>query len=101
MRRTTTMADALSMALTDLLRKHGVDGDLDFLRERVRLMTQRLMELEVEEQLGAGRYERTVDRTGQRNGYRERQWDTRVGSIALSVPRIRHGGYLPTLLEPR
>src|SRR5690348_14468477 len=95
------MADEVSMALTDLLRKHGVDGDVDFLRASVRLMTQRLMELEVEEQLGAGRYERTPERTGQRNGYRDRQWDTRVGSITLSVPRIRNGSYLPTLLEPR
>jgi putative transposase len=94
------VADDLSMALAELLRKHGV-GDGDFLRESVRLLSERLMELEVEAQLGAGRYERSVERTGQRNGYRERQWDTRVGTINLSVPRVRDGSYFPSLLEPR
>lgn len=95
------MTDDLSMALTDLLRKAGVDGDSDFLRESVRLMAERVMELELADQLGAARYERTADRTGQRNGYRERQWDTRVGSIPLRIPRVRDGSYFPTLLEPR
>jgi len=95
------MADDLSMALTELLRKAGLDSDLDFLRESVRLMTERLMELEVEAQLGAARHERTPERTGQRNGYRERQWDTRVGSIPLRIPRVRDGSYFPSLLEPR
>jgi putative transposase len=94
------MADDLSMALAELLRKHGVE-DGDFPRERVRLMSQRLLELEVEAQRGAGRYERSVERTGQRNGYRERQWDTRVGTINLRVPRVREGRYFPSLLEPR
>jgi putative transposase len=94
------MADELSMALAALLRKHGVE-DGDFLREGVRLMSEHLMELEVEAQLGAGRYERSPERTGQRNGYRERQWDTRVGTINLSVPRVRDGSYFPSLLEPR
>ncbi|MHB8578213.1 MAG: IS256 family transposase, partial [Dehalococcoidia bacterium] len=51
--------------------------------------------------LGAGRYERTAERTGQRNGYRERQWATRVGTINLSVPRVRDSSYFPALLEPR
>jgi putative transposase len=64
-------------------------------------MSERLMELAVDQQLGAGRYERTGERTGQRNGYRERQWDTRVGSIPLRVPRVRDGSYFPSLLEPR
>ncbi len=95
------MADELSMALTDLLSKYGVDDEVDFLRESVRLMTERLMELEVTAQLGAGRYERTSERTGQRNGSRERQWDTRVGTINLQVPRVRDGSYFPRLLEPR
>jgi transposase-like protein len=59
------------------------------------------MELEVEEHVGAGRHERTAGRTGQRNGYRDRNWDTRVGTVELSVPRTRDGGYFPSLLEPR
>jgi transposase-like protein len=84
-----------------LLRKVELEDDVDFLREGVRVMSQALMELEVSQQLGAERHERTTSRTGQRNGYRERQWDTRVGSIDLQVPRIRDGGFIPSLLEPR
>jgi putative transposase len=93
------MADAWSMALTALLDKAG--GDADFLREGVRVLSQALMELELRQQLGAERHERTPSRTGQRNGYRERAWDTRVGSIELRVPRVRDGGFVPSLLEPR
>jgi transposase-like protein len=95
------MAEDVRMALEGLLRKVEVGEDVDFLREGVRVMAQALMELEVSQQLGAERHERTPSRTGQRNGYRERQWDTRVGSIDLSVPRIRDGGFIPSLLEPR
>ncbi|MBV9543069.1 MAG: IS256 family transposase, partial [Chloroflexi bacterium] len=51
--------------------------------------------------LGAERYERATARSGERNGYRDRSWDTRVGSIELRVPRVRDGGYYPALLEPR
>ena len=94
------MADEASMALVDLIRKAG-NGDVDFLREGVRLLAETLMAAEVEAQLGAAPYARTADRSGQRNGYRERQWDTRVGSIQLQVPRVRDGSYVPSLLEPR
>jgi len=55
------MADEASMAVLELLRKHGCEADVDVLREGMRLLSQRLMELEVSEQLGAGRYERTPD----------------------------------------
>ncbi len=95
------MAEDVRMALTELLRKGEVDPDLDFLREGVQLLAQALMELEVTQQLGAARHQRTPSRTGQRNGYRDRQWDTRVGSIELAVPRVRDGGFIPSLLEPR
>jgi putative transposase len=95
------MADALSMALEGLLRKAQEAGDLDFLREGVRVLSQAVMELEVTQHLGAERHERTTARTGQRNGYRERQWDTRVGTIGVRVPRVRDGSYFPSLLEPR
>jgi transposase-like protein len=94
------MAEDVRMALDELLRKAELE-DVDFLREGVRVMSQALMELEVSHQLGAERHERTERRTGQRNGYRERQWDTRVGSIDLQIPRVRDGGFLPSLLEPR
>src|SRR5687767_9435449 len=59
------------------------------------------MELEVSRQLGAERHERGPLRHGQRNGYRGRDWDTRVGTIELKVPRARDGSYLPGLREPR
>jgi transposase-like protein len=95
------MADELRMALAELLRKAELDGDVDFLHEGVRLLAQQLMELEVSQHLGAERYERSPERTGERNGYRERTGDTRVGSLELRVPRVRDGSYYPALLEPR
>src|SRR5215469_479140 len=85
------MADELRMALAEVLRKAGVE-QADFLREGVRVLA---------EHLGAERHERTADRTGYRNGYRERPWDTRVGTIELKVPRVRDGSFFPSLLEPR
>src|SRR5437588_3186351 len=88
------------MALVDVLRKAGVE-QADFLREGVRVLAQELMELEVAEQLGAERHERTPERSGYRNGSRERPWDTRVGTIELQVPRVRDGSFFPSLLEPR
>ena len=83
------MAETLSMALAELLRKADAEPDLDTLREGVRVMTQALMELEVAQHLGAERYQRTSERQGERNGYRDRQWDTRVGTLDLRVPRVR------------
>jgi putative transposase len=51
--------------------------------------------------VGAGRHERSPGRTGQRNGYRHRNWDTRVGTVELRVPRVRDSSYFPSLLELR
>ena len=95
------MAEDLRMALSELLRKADVEHDADFLREGVRVLSEALMELEVTQHVGARRHERTLARTGQRNGYRERGWDTRVGTIDLRVPRVRDGSFFPSLLEPR
>lgn len=95
------MADDLRMALGELLRKAQGARDADVLREGVRVLSQALMELEVAQHVGAERYERTGDRTGQRNGYRERAWDTRVGTVDLRVPRVRDGSFFPSLLDPR
>ena len=78
-----------------------MEHDTDFLRQSIRTMSQALMELEVEEHVGASRHERTAERKGWRNGYRDRSWDTRVGTIDLKVPRTREGSYFPSLLEPR
>lgn len=95
------MADSVSMALAELVRKAEQNGDVDFLREGVRVLSQALMEIEVSQQLGAERYERSAERSGYRNGSRDREWDTRVGTIPLRVPRVREGGYVPSWLEPR
>jgi putative transposase len=95
------MADETRMALAELLRKAEAEPGLDVLREGVRVLAEALMDVEVEEHLGAARHERTPARSGQRNGYRERAWDTRVGTIDLRVPRVRDGSYFPSLLEPR
>src|SRR5215212_4156195 len=94
------MADELRMALTELLCKADA-GDAEVLKEGVRVLAQTLMELEVAQHVGAERYERALTRTGERNGYREREWDTRVGTVALRVPRVRDGSFFPSLLEPR
>lgn len=91
----------ISMALLELLRKHGLDNDVDFLREGIRLLSQQIMELEVSEQVGAGPYERNDSRQTQRNGYRDRVWETRVGEIPLRIPKVRSGTYFPSLLNPR
>ena len=90
-----------TIALTEYLHKLGVAQDKDFLQESVRLMSQMLMELEVEQQAGAARHERTPERKTYRNGYRERGWETRVGEINLRIPKLRSGSYFPSLLEPR
>lgn len=97
------MADETRMALAELLRKAEAEAEpgLDVLREGVRVLAEALMELEVLQHVGAERHERTPTRLGQRNGARDRQWDTRVGTVELRVPRVRDGSYFPTLLEPR
>jgi putative transposase len=91
-----------SMTLGEYLRKISVDLDGDFLREGVRLLAQLIMEGEVTEQIGAGKYQRTPERKTHRNGYREpREWDTRVGTIGLAIPKLREGSYFPSFIEPR
>lgn len=62
---------------------------------------QRLMAYDVDGRIGAGRYERTDERTTQRNGYRERAFDTRLGTLDLKIPKLRKGSYFPGFLEPR
>ncbi|HEY6106867.1 MAG TPA: IS256 family transposase [Anaeromyxobacteraceae bacterium] len=80
----------------------GLEGsDGDFLREGLQGFVQRLIEAEVAEVIGAGRYERTVDRQTYRNGSRERKWQTRLGELALHIPKLREGGYFPSFIEPR
>ncbi len=90
------------MALLETLRKAMAEGDVDFLREGVRVLAQAIMEAEVTELTGVPHGERDPERRlTSRNGYRERRWDTRVGTIELAIPRVRDGCYFPSLLEPR
>jgi len=90
------------MAVLDTVRKAIAEGDVDFLREGVRVLAEALMEAEVSELTGLPKGERNpAERLTHRNGYRDRRWDTRVGTIELAVPRVRDGSYLPSLLEPR
>lgn len=76
-------------------------SDATFLREMIGYAAQRLMELETEELCGAGHGERSPERINQRNGYRDRDWQTRVGTVELRLPKLRRGSYFPAFLEPR
>ena len=67
----------------------------------VEFAARRLMELEVESLTGAGHGERSPDRINHRNGYRERDWQTRAGTVELRIPKLREGSYFPAFLEPR
>jgi putative transposase len=73
----------------------------DVVGETVGCMAHQLMEAEVAAKIGAELGERSPDRLAQRNGYRPRQWDTRVGSLGLAIPKLRKGSYFPSFLEPR
>ncbi len=87
-----------SMALKALIEK---SPDADFLREMIGFAAERLMALEVDTLCGAGHGERSAERINHRNGYRERPWETRAGTVNLAVPKLRKGSYLPFFLEPR
>ena len=91
----------LRMTLLDLLNKDEQGADPGFLRDGVRLLAQELMDAEVTQLAGAGLHERSENRLTYRNGYREREWDTRVGTVDLQIPKLRQGAYFPSLLEPR
>lgn len=76
-------------------------SDADLLREMIGYAAQRLMELDVEGLTGAGHGERSTDRLNHRNGYRDRDWETRAGTVELRIPKLRKGSYFPGFLEPR
>src|ERR1700758_2244937 len=86
------------MNLRTLLEK---SSDADLLREMIGFTAQRLMELEVEGLTGASYGEKSHERLVQRNGYRDRDWETRAGTVELRIPKLRKGSYFPGFLEPR
>src|SRR5512145_645831 len=87
-----------TMALAELAEK-GADADL--LREMIQYVAQRMMEMDVEGRCGAAFGERSPERSNSRNGYRDRLWETRAGSVDLKIPKLRSGSYFPGFLEPR
>ena len=86
------------IALRALLEK---SSDADLLREMIGFTAHRLMELEVAGLTGAAHGERSAERINWRNGYRERDWETRAGTVELRIPKLRRGSYFPGFLEPR
>jgi putative transposase len=95
------MAERARMTAAQLADKLLRDEHADVLLESVAWMARELMEADVSARIGAELGERTPERTTHRNGYRPRQWDTRVGSIELAIPKLRAGSYYPSFLEPR
>ncbi len=91
-----------TMDVSGWLRKQLEDAHPDLLRAMVKEIAEALMSADADAVCGAGYGERTPERVNRRNGYRERDWDTRVGSIELAVPKLREGSYFPDwLLQPR
>src|SRR5215831_8334741 len=86
------------MALKALVEK---TSDADLLNEMIGFAANRLMALEADALCNAGRHERTADRLNYRNGYRDRMWETRAGTVELQIPKLRKGSYFPVFLEHR
>ena len=83
------------------LREQLATASPDLLREMVKTFADALMSAEADALCGAAYGERTDARTNSRNGYRNREWDTRAGTVELRIPKLRKGSYFPTFLEPR
>jgi len=96
------MAEGQSMTVAEVVADVLAGEAGDFLREAVTLVARELMEAEISAEIGAARGEVSAERRTHRNGYRPRVWETRVGELALAIPRARSGpAYFPSFLEPR
>jgi transposase-like protein len=94
------MADELSIALLDLLRKADPVQRTDFVRQAVERLAQAIVEVEVEQKVGAARYERTETRNNSRNGARAREWDTTAGTVHLPSPSCGTARFFPCSSSP-
>jgi putative transposase len=96
------MAEGHRMTAADLVDKLMASEHADVLRDSAAWLIEELMNAEVTALTGAELGERAPDRRQtQRNGYRQRRWDTRVGELELAIPKLRQGSYFPSFLEPR
>ena len=92
------MTTKANISLAELAEK---GGDADLLREMIQYVAQRMMDMDAESLCAAAYGERSPERLNSRNGYRERLWETRAGSVDLKIPKLRKGSYFPGFLEPR
>jgi len=88
-------------AVSDLLDALRAGEGVDLVRESVRMVLQELIETEAAQVIGAGRYERTPERTTERNGSRPKLLTTKGGDVSVAIPKLRQGSYFPSILEPR
>ena len=88
-------------ALSELLEAFRAGEGVDLIRDSVRVALQELIEIEATERIGAAAYERTEDRTNERNGHRPRALTTKAGDVELRIPKLRKGSFMPVILEPR
>jgi transposase-like protein len=96
------MTDKQTIDVLEVMRKRLDGADPEMLRDMVQVVAESLMSAEADSLCGAQYGERSAERSNWRNGYRQRRWDTRVGSVELSIPKLRRGSYFPAwLLEPR
>ena len=92
------MASPTTMALSELAAK---GADVDFIKQTLQFALQRLMDMDVEALCKAAYGERSEERINSRNGYRDRSWETRAGTVELKIPKLRSSSYFPGFLEPR
>lgn len=92
----------MTKPMLDLRELVEKSGDADLLKEMIGFAAERLMELEVGVRAGAAYGEKDPERKAQRNGYRERDWQTRAGNVELRIPKLRTGSYFPfgPLIDP-